>query len=88
MTKQLELIHNETRRSSTNGRLDARTREVGRLGLTQARAALAAASARAAARDAARLAARDDELARRAAAATAAARLTDTGGSDNGRSAA
>lgn len=76
MTKQLELIQGDTSRSAStdDGRLDARTREVGRIGLSQARAALAAASARAAARDAARVAARDDELARRAAAAAAAQR--------------
>jgi hypothetical protein len=87
MTKQLELIQGDApRSSSTGGRLDARTREVGRIGLSQARAALAAASARAAARDAARLAARDDDLARRAAAA---AERHDTGtGGRSGRSAA
>ncbi len=88
MTKQLELIQGDAPRSTNVGRLDARTREVGLMGLSQARAALAAASARAAARDAARQAARDDELARRAAVANeTAAKLSERDGR-SGRSAA
>ena len=88
MTKQLELIQGDAPRSTNNGRLDARTREVGRIGLSQARAALAAASARAAARDAARQAERDDELARRAAVAKETAAKLGERGNRSGCSAA
>jgi len=79
MTHQLALINGETPRPNSSGRLDERTKEVGRLGLSQARAALQEANRRALERDAQRLARRDDELARRAADARrlAAAREQD-----------
>lgn len=72
MSDQLVLMNGEqeraTRRSGA-GLLDERTKQVGRLGVVQARAALAEASRRASERVAERVAERDDELARRAAAA-------------------
>lgn len=67
MTKQLALINGETPHRHSSGRLDERTKEVGRLGLSQARAALQEANRRALERDAERLARRDNELAQRAA---------------------
>lgn len=67
MTKQLALINGDTPHGSSSSRLDERTKEVGRLGLSQARAALRAANRRANERDAERLARRDNELAQRAA---------------------
>lgn len=77
MTQQLVLMNGEPPRPARHGRLDEETKRVGREGLSKARAALAEANRRAAARDAARLSRRDDELARRAAAArTAATRTT------------
>lgn len=69
MSNQLVLINGETARPHPAGLLDERTKQVGRLGVVQARAALAEASRRAAERDAARLARRETELARRAEAA-------------------
>ena len=75
MTQQLVLMNGEQSRPRSTGLLDERTKEVGRLGISQARAALAEASRRASERDAERLARRENELARRAEAArTAAAR--------------
>lgn len=73
MTKQLVLINGEPPRSSRVGRLDERTREVGRIGLSHARAALAEANRRALERDAERMSRRDNELAIRADAARRAA---------------
>lgn len=76
MAQQLVLMNGEQPRprSTRTGRLDERTKQVGRLGLVRARAALAEANRRASERDAERVAQREDELARRAAAARAAAR--------------
>ena len=73
MTKQLVLLNGPPAPRSTFGRLDERTKQVGRRGVSEARAALAAASRRAAERDSERLERREQELARRAAAARAAA---------------
>ena len=73
MTQQLVLMNGEQPRRSTAGRLDERTKQVGRVGVSQARAALAEASRRASERDAERLARRDNELARRAAEVARAA---------------
>lgn len=79
MTKQLALINGDAPHGPSSSRLDERTKEVGRLGLSQARAALQAAHRRANERDAERLARRDNELAQRAADArrVAAARGVD-----------
>jgi len=74
MTKQLALINGGTARQHSSDRLDERTKQVGRIGLRQARAALQEANRRATERDAERLARRDNELAQRAADAT---RLAD-----------
>ena len=73
MSKQLLLMSTETTGPSQIGRLDERTKQVGRRGLNEARAALRAASSRASERDAERLARRDQELSSRAGAASAAA---------------
>lgn len=73
MTQQLALMSSEPARAGSAGRLDEETKRVGREGLSKARAALAEASRRAAEREADRLTRRDQELARRAAAARAAA---------------
>lgn len=73
MTQQLVLMSGESAGPSQVGRLDERTRQVGRRGLSEARAALQEASRRATERDAERIARRDNELAARAAAARAAA---------------
>lgn len=73
MTQQLALMSSEPARAGRAGRLDEETKRVGREGLSKARAALAEASRRAAEREADRLTRRDQELARRAAAARAAA---------------
>lgn len=67
MTKQLALINGGTARQHSSDRLDERTKQVGRIGLSQARAALQEANRRATERDAERLARRDNELAQRAA---------------------
>ncbi|MHB1139828.1 MAG: hypothetical protein ACYC2O_12805 [Microthrixaceae bacterium] len=69
MTTQLELIDGAAARPTFSGRLDEHTKEVGRLGVSAARAALKEANRRALERDAARLARRDGELEERAAAA-------------------
>lgn len=69
MTKQLVLMASEPNRATTHGRLDETTKELGRQGVREARAALAAASLRADARDEARRERRDRELAERATAA-------------------
>ena len=74
MSKQLVLMSGEQPRPRRHGLLDERTKQVGRLGVVQARAALAEASRRASERDAAQRAEREVELARRAAAARRAAR--------------
>ena len=66
MTQQLILMNGESTPTSSVGRLDERTKQVGRLGLSQARAALQEASRRASERDAERLARRDNELVERA----------------------
>jgi hypothetical protein len=68
MTTQLVLMNGDPRPSGA-GLLDERTKQVGRLGLVRARAALAEANRRANERDAERMAHRENELARRAAAA-------------------
>jgi hypothetical protein len=73
MTQQLALMSSEPARPGRAGRLDEETKRVGREGLSKARAALQEASRRAAEREADRLTRRDQELARRAAAARAAA---------------
>jgi hypothetical protein len=73
MTQQLALMSSEPARPGRAGRLDEETKRVGREGLSKARAALQEASRRAAEREADRLTRRDEELARRAAAARAAA---------------
>ena len=75
MTKQLTLINGGTARQHSSDRLDERTKQVGRIGLSQARAALQEANRRATERDAERLARRDNELAQRAADAK---RLAET----------
>jgi hypothetical protein len=75
MTQQLVLMSGEPARPSRTGRLDEETKRVGLEGLSKARAALQAASHRAAEREAARLSRRDDELAQRAKAARAAAKV-------------
>ena len=75
MTKQLTLINGGTARQHSSDRLDERTKQVGRIGLSQARAALQEANRRATERDAERLARRDKELAQRAADAE---RLADS----------
>lgn len=75
MTKQLTLINGGTARQHSSDRLDERTKQVGRIGLSQARAALQEANRRATERDAERLARRDKELAQRAADAK---RLADS----------
>lgn len=80
MTQQLALMSSEPARPGRAGRLDEETKRVGREGLSKARAALQEASRRAAEREADRLTRRDQELARRAAAARAAAeRRSGTG---------
>jgi hypothetical protein len=79
MAQQLVLMNGEQPRprATRSGLLDERTKQVGRLGLVRARAALAEANRRASERDAERAAQREDELARRAAAARRAARRLD-----------
>lgn len=67
MTKQLALINGGTARQHSSDRLDERTKQLGRIGLSQARAALQEANRRATERDAERLARRDNELAQRSA---------------------
>ena len=69
MTEQLELITGGAPRPDSIGRLDETTKATGRVGVSRARASLAEATRRSAERDAARIARRDDELARRIAAA-------------------
>jgi hypothetical protein len=69
MSKQLVLMNGDQGRPRPNGLLDERTKQVGRMGVVQARAALAEASRRASERDAERLAHRENELARRVEAA-------------------
>jgi hypothetical protein len=69
MTTQLALINGETPRPTFSGRLDEHTKELGRIGVSNARAALKEANRRALERDAARLARRDAELEQKAAAA-------------------
>lgn len=72
MSDQLVLMNGEqdpAPRRTRSGLLDERTKQLGRLGVVQARAALAEASRRASERDAERVARHEDELARRAAAA-------------------
>ena len=73
MSKQLVLMGGEQPRPRRHGLLDERTKELCRLGVLQARAALREASRRASARDAAQREERELELARRAAAARRAA---------------
>jgi hypothetical protein len=69
MSKQLVLMNGEQARPNRTGLLDERTKRLGRLGVMQARAALAEASRRASERDAERLSRQENELATRAEAA-------------------
>lgn len=73
MTTQLALINGEHPRPSRPGMLDERTKQVGRLGVEQARAALIEASRRASERTAERVARREQELMQRAELARRAA---------------
>ena len=88
MSKQLLLMTSENSGPSQVGILDERTKQVGRRGLSRARAALHEASRRATERDAERLARRDSELASRAAAASAAATARRNGELDTTSAAA
>lgn len=90
MTKQLRLMDPQStaKRPSPSrayGQLDEHTREVGLLGIRQARAALAEANRRVALREEERLERRDNELADRARSARRARlTLTPTAGPEDG----
>ncbi|HTO00585.1 MAG TPA: hypothetical protein VL068_07910 [Microthrixaceae bacterium] len=83
MTKQLILLNSKPTPSASVSRLDERTKELGRIGIREARAALSEANRRVAEREALRTAMRDNELADRARTARRAALTLTQGTSDS-----